>query len=530
MLKNSNFTVIDLEATGPISEGNHMIDVGIVRIEKGKVVQTYQSLLHSPRAVPPSITQLTGIRDDDLVDAPLFKDIVGEILPLFENSIFVGHNANFDYGFLNLELMRLGKPLICPYLCTKELTHRMLPDLPKLGLDALMEYFQIRDIERHRALPDAELTARILLELLKMKKIEEGISEIVISEKDNPLDPQRNKLIESLSEGPGIYYFYDEFEKLIYLSAAADIRAHAGIHFVAQIESKKEAELCKKIKTIKTTSHPTELEALIMEAREVRKFKPRFNRFLKHWYPGCYLWVTKEDYPQLLIEDEISDEEGVECIGPYPSRKLLAALIEYARASFNLCDYRTGRQSRPRRYPAKKSCAGVKLKRCLGACIGKVSAGEYETQVKSAVKFFRAALKNDSLEDKDFKKILNDRKTEKLTGSWKFRRTIKKLLKDRQLLPDLRDKPYLFEEIDRFSGEKVIYLIQDGLLVGSWHMDDSVDEGAVLEKAGELLKNRNGAKPSDEDVIDRLVVEHYLGSTQGYRRKIKLDWLSKKGK
>ena len=138
-----NFTVIDLETTGPITEQNHVIDIGIVRVENGKIVKTYESLVRPPISVPSSITRLTGIQDEDLVSAPTFKEVADEVEELFKDAIFTAHNAPFDYGFLTLEFIRLGRRFTKPLLCTKNLAHKVQPELPNLGLDSLMEHFQI---------------------------------------------------------------------------------------------------------------------------------------------------------------------------------------------------------------------------------------------------------------------------------------------------------------------------------------------------------------------------------------------------
>ena len=117
---------------------NYVIDIGVVRIERGKIVKTYESLVRPPVSVPPSITRLTGLRSEDLVQAPSFEDILSEIEPLFEGAIFTAHNAPFDYGFLNLEYLRAGKQFLKPLLCTKNLVHKALPELPKHTLPCML--------------------------------------------------------------------------------------------------------------------------------------------------------------------------------------------------------------------------------------------------------------------------------------------------------------------------------------------------------------------------------------------------------
>ncbi len=79
----AKFTVIDLETTGPINEQNYVIDIGIVLVEDGKITRSFQSLVRPPVPIPASITRLTGIKDEDLTGAPVFKDIAGEVESFF---------------------------------------------------------------------------------------------------------------------------------------------------------------------------------------------------------------------------------------------------------------------------------------------------------------------------------------------------------------------------------------------------------------------------------------------------------------
>ncbi len=525
MLSQENFAVIDLETTGPISEENYVIDIGIVRVEKGKITQTYSSLVKPPIPIPPSITHLTGIRDEDVKTAPRFKDIIKEIEPFFENAIFTAHNAAFDYGYLSLEYLRMGRRFIKPVLCTKNLAHVALPELPKLGLDALMEHFGITADQRHRAFPDADITARVLLKLLKNKNISQMIQNVLIKKEDNPIQIPEKLLFETLPTKAGVYQFLDVKGNVLYIGSADNVRSSALIHFVAQMENKKERELCKRTKKIQASSHSNELEARIAEALQIRELKPKYNRLLKNWYPGAYLWVSTEEFPQLLIEDEPTKDAGFDCHGPYDSRRLVEKLVEFAAGNFHLCDFRIGRLRKMRRYPGRKSCLGIRVKRCLGACLGKVPSKTYQESVKEAIQFLRTPLGSSFLEDEAFVKVLNNRKTEKITGGWKSRRLLKRLLKASAGVPASHKKPFLLEEIGA-DGNKTIFLISKGLLIKSWLVDSEVTDEALREDVLEALKIRPPKKDARSEALERLAVGHYVAAPKAYRRIIKLNLLA----
>lgn len=521
MFKTQNFAIVDLETTGPISDQSHIIDIGIVRIEKGKLVKTYESLVRPPVPVPPSITRLTGIQDEDLVSAPTFKEIIGELEPFFKDAIFGAHNAPFDFGFLNLEYLRLGKKFEKPILCTKNLAHKALPDLPKLGLDALMEHFDIQADVRHRALPDAEITAQILLKLFKIENIERLIKDVLIPIEKNPIKVPGTVLSADLSSGPGIYRFFDERDRPIYIGAACNIASRVLIHFLAQIESKKEAELCRKTKRIESASFASELEAKIEEAKQIRRLRPKYNRILRNWYPGAFLWVSREEFPRIFIEDEPCRNGQYDCFGPYGSRRLLEKLLDHVRAYFHLCDFRVGYQRRPRRFPGRKSCSGVRPKRCLGACLGKVKPKQYQKQVKDAVGFLTTPLRDAFMKDKTFLKILNDKKGIETIGGWKARKILKRLLKEGSQLPDMQKNSLIVEEV-RPNGPRIIYLVDNGFLRKVWTADEHLDEGIMKDEINKALQEKRKEAVGQDDMLEKLVIRNYLKSPKAYRRIIKI--------
>jgi hypothetical protein len=293
------------------------------------------------------------------------------------------------------------------------------------------------------------------------------------------------------------------------------------IHFLAQIENKKETELCRRVASISHEETPSRLEALIAAAKEIRRSKPKFNRMLKDWYPGAYLWVSREEYPRLLIEDGPAGPDRSDCYGPYRSRRFLEKLVECAKAQFHLCDFRVGRHRRSRRYPGRRSCSGTRLKRCLGACTGKIDPGIYEKQVKEAVRFLIKPLQEAGIEDKDFVKIINDRKLEKLMGGWRARRILKRMLKESGEGIGAGRGVFTIEEVGP-DGAKNIYLIQDGLLRNSWQIDETVSEATVKQEIRDALHLKVSRPDEQEAMIERFVIQDYLASTKAYRRIIDL--------
>ncbi len=104
--KETEFVVLDFETTGTSAKHNRVIEVGIVLVKNLKIADSFQSFINPGSKIPPFITSLTGIKSEDVEDAPFFEEIVSEILDFIGDSVIVAHNLPFDYSFLKNELRR----------------------------------------------------------------------------------------------------------------------------------------------------------------------------------------------------------------------------------------------------------------------------------------------------------------------------------------------------------------------------------------------------------------------------------------
>jgi DNA polymerase-3 subunit epsilon len=118
--------------------GNRIKNLGIIRIENGIIVEKFESFVNPGMSIPPSITLVNGITDEDVAEAPTFEEISDTISRLFEGGIFVAHNASFDYGFLKREFGRIGVAFSAPVLCTVKLSRALFPKARSHSLDALI--------------------------------------------------------------------------------------------------------------------------------------------------------------------------------------------------------------------------------------------------------------------------------------------------------------------------------------------------------------------------------------------------------
>ncbi len=156
-MQNRNFTIVDIETTGGSPLFHRVIEIGILRIEHGEVVSKFKSLINPGREIPEFITDMTGISDRMVKKARSFEEVIEEIFPLFEDSIFVAHNSSFDYSFLKTEFERFGYKFKMDTLCTVRLSRILYPMHKRHNLSAIIERFNFKCKNRHRAYDDAKV-------------------------------------------------------------------------------------------------------------------------------------------------------------------------------------------------------------------------------------------------------------------------------------------------------------------------------------------------------------------------------------
>ena len=156
------FVCIDTETTGLKPDRDRLIEVGLVRIEEGKEVDRYQTLLQPGISLPAIITDITGITDEDLLDAPRFQDVAEEIASFLDGALFVAHNAEFDYGFLKYEFARVDIDLSLSRLCTVRLSRMLYPEHRRHDLSSIIERYRFPIESRHRAFDDALIVWKLL--------------------------------------------------------------------------------------------------------------------------------------------------------------------------------------------------------------------------------------------------------------------------------------------------------------------------------------------------------------------------------
>ncbi|GIW45148.1 MAG: DNA polymerase III subunit epsilon [Candidatus Binatia bacterium] len=385
-LDEATFVVVDIETTGLTPEPGGIMEIGAARIESGRVVAHFERLVRPSKRPPPFIVRLTGITWELLRDQPPISEVWREFSDFIRDAVLVAHNASFDFGYLNLASRALsGVPLADTYLCTLKLARRLVPESRKRGLDALAELFGIRTDRRHRALGDALITTEVLFHLIERAKRRglRYVDELLALQHEGRdgrpfFCPLPRAVVEELPDSPGIYRFYDENDRLLYVGRARDLRRRVASYLSnSESHSNKTLDLIRHIHRVRVERCSSELEAALREAEEIRATKPPYNQRAKHLPQVAYLKLGREQpFPRISITSR-PRRSGELFIGPLRSRHEAERLLKIWSKLYGLRTCRGALNPSPDQTPCFQGQTGL----CSMPCAARITASEYQDRV-----------------------------------------------------------------------------------------------------------------------------------------------------
>jgi DNA polymerase III epsilon subunit family exonuclease len=294
-LEAARFVVVDLETTGLRPGRSAICEIGAVRVEALLAAGTFQTFVDPGVPIPPVVAGITGIRDRDVRGAPRPRAAVSRLLAFAgEHAVIVAHNARFDLAFLDREVDSLtGRRLAAPVVDTVGLARRLLAGrVARVGLASLAHFFGTSVEPCHRALPDAQATAEILVALIGLAQ-ERGAT--TVSDLVDLAAPRRRRVYEkrSLAFGaptrPGVYVFRDAHGQALYVGRARDLRARLRSYFRTERQRPAVEAALAAVERVEWTVLGSELEAALEELRLIRELRPPANARGKRGARAFYL-------------------------------------------------------------------------------------------------------------------------------------------------------------------------------------------------------------------------------------------------
>jgi DNA polymerase III epsilon subunit family exonuclease len=294
-LEAARFVVVDLETTGLRPAGARIVEIGAVRVDALLPAGAFQTFVDPGAPLPPVVASLTGLADRDLRGAPSAGVAVCRFLAFAgDRAVIVAHNARFDLAFLDREVELLtGRRLALPVVDTVGLARKLLAGrVRRVGLASLAHFFGTSARPCHRALPDAQATAEILVALVGLAQ-ERGAR--TVADLVDLAAPRRRRVYEKRSlvfgapTRPGVYLFRDACGQVLYVGRARDLRARLRSYFRSERQRPAVEAALGAVERVEWRVLGSELEAALEELRLIRELRPPANARGKRGARGVYL-------------------------------------------------------------------------------------------------------------------------------------------------------------------------------------------------------------------------------------------------
>ncbi len=391
LLENIPFVVLDVETTGLAPKLNKVIEIGLVKVINGQIIDSIKTFFNPERQLPTAITQITGITDYDLTDAPYFYSWISKINDFIGNSVIVAHNSNFDISFLKAEYDRVYENFPQnPVICTLKISRKLFPFLKSKSLGDVGKHLKIRHKDLHRALSDATLTAKILIKslaLLKQDYLINTFDELKAFE-SLPKNKKQDLLIKkgvgkdfvNLPDAPGVYIFKNSKDKALYVGKSKSLKQRVTNH-LSENAAKKSKEIIKKSSIIEYKETPTELTALLAESQLIKMYLPKYNVQLKNYSSNYFIKVRlTHAFPDISVTQQI-DFDANDYFGPYHNRETAKNIVDVIDKAFSL------RECSDRVFEKHKKCYLYDIHRCTGNCMINISPDIYINELKNVYDF-----------------------------------------------------------------------------------------------------------------------------------------------
>jgi DNA polymerase-3 subunit epsilon len=300
-----HYAIVDIETTGGHASASGITEIAVYIHNGERVIRHFETLINPQQVIPRFITSLTGIDNTMVANAPAFDEIAGVLFELLNEHVFIAHNVNFDYSFVKHQLKHCGYDLTAKKLCTVRLGRKVFPGLPSYSLGNLCRSLKINIQNRHRAGGDAKATVK-LFEHMLANGAQTHIDHMLkrtSAEQWLPMNLDK-AVIDQLPSRPGVYYFHNQKDKVIYVGKAVNIKKRVSSHFTHNNPDQKRQHFIRQIHKVSFTQCATELEAIVLESTEIKKLWPRYNKSQKQPQIkyALYAFEDARGYMRLAID------------------------------------------------------------------------------------------------------------------------------------------------------------------------------------------------------------------------------------
>ncbi|WGI23673.1 exonuclease domain-containing protein [Halomonas alkaliantarctica] len=380
-MSETAFIFVDVETTGTRATRDRVTEIAALKVVNGELVDRWSSLIYPECKVPAQITQLTGIRDDMLADAPRFAQIAESLREWLGDGQLVAHNARFDYSFLRNEFKRAGQDYRAALICTLRLSRRIAPQERQHNLKALLNRYGITPTRRHRAGDDVDALWS-LWQTWHVEHSDEAWQRLLGDERRHRTLPAHldSAQLEGLPACPGVYLFYGHNRLPLYVGKSINLRSRVLGHFQRDHQDDKEMRLAQQVQHIEWEETAGDLGAQLREAQLVKTLMPIMNRQLrKQRKLTTWHWAEEADHPELLSGSALTQPLGGTLYGLFRNAREAKNALRTIAEEQQLCPRVLGLEK------GKGRCFANQVGKCRGACNGQETIAAHTQRAQEAL-------------------------------------------------------------------------------------------------------------------------------------------------
>jgi len=376
------YAIVDIETTGGSARIEKITEIAIYQHDGTRITGEFVSLVNPERNIPYFITNLTGITNEMVENAPRFFEIAKKIIEYTDGRTFVAHNASFDYSFIREEFKSLGYSFKRNILDTVTLSRKLIPGHRSYSLGNICKDLNIMINGRHRAAGDALATTRLFEILVEINHdLSGGDSSLLKNTRISKLNPKLEiSKIDRIPDEAGVYYFYNEKGDLIYIGKSRNLQQRISTH-LSNNTSNRAMEMRDLIADIDWEITGSELIALLKESTEIKKNKPVYNRLQRRTGFNWGIFVFYDTNGYLNYRYGTIDSEDVP-LSVFTSKDRAKAKLNSLVEKYELCQKLTGL------YDTDGACFQYHVGICHGGCCGRESADDYNARARKASEEF----------------------------------------------------------------------------------------------------------------------------------------------
>jgi len=376
------FAIVDIETCGGKFEfpRGRVIDICIVVHDGLSVVDKFSTLINPECNISSYFSNISGITNEMVADAPKFHEVAKQIIEYTEGRIFVAHNVGFDYNFIKDEFAALGYKFRRETLCTVRLSRKLIPGRISYSLGNLCEAVGIENEARHRAEGDAVATAKLFDLLIHLKNMDpryknQGLEALMTRR----IDKIKQYILNKLPESCGVYYFLGKNQEIIYIGKSKNMYNRAIAHFNSDI--KKSKRMLNDLYNVDFVETGSELVALLLEAEEIKKHKPLYNRSRKNdAFTHCIDRFTDER--GVINFHIVTTDESENALLQFNTYASARERLESLLGEYELCLAYCGLTSKD------SSCFNHQIRQCHGICCGGEEPEAYNKRAQKLIEYY----------------------------------------------------------------------------------------------------------------------------------------------